>query len=147
MHQNPNPAKANAPPAATQPATNQRLFATDSIAAKPVKPCDRGVSGVLNWRLKTEQNTPGFEQAAPLRRDLRSPRLHHALRRNLNRRSKREQRLAASCSCRCLRPKAIADFAIDLIAAKPVKPCDGGVFGAFYLLSKREWKAAPTGGL
>ena len=27
-----------------------------------------------------------------------------------------------------------ADFAPALIAAKPVKPCDGGVFGAFYLL-------------
>ena len=30
--------------------------------------------------------------------------------------------------------EAIADFAIALIAPKPVKPCDGGVFRAFYLL-------------
>ena len=29
-------------------------------------------------------------------------------------------------------------FAPGLIAAKPEKPCDGGVFGAFYLLLKKE---------
>ena len=32
----------------------------------------------------------------------------------------------------------IADFAIDLGAAKPEKPCDRGVFGAFCLLLKAE---------
>ena len=31
-----------------------------------------------------------------------------------------------------------ADFAPDLIAAKPVKPCDRGVFGALNLLLKKE---------
>ena len=40
--------------------------------------------------------------------------------------------------------KAIAGFALDLIAAKPVKPCDGGVFGAFYLLSKAGQNAAES---
>ena len=30
--------------------------------------------------------------------------------------------------------KTIACFATVLIAAKPAKPCDGGVFGAFNLL-------------
>ena len=34
--------------------------------------------------------------------------------------------------------KAAADFAMGLIAAKPVKPCDGGFFGALNLLSKKE---------
>ena len=34
--------------------------------------------------------------------------------------------------------KTRADFAIGLIAAKPVKPCDGGVFGALNSLSKTE---------
>ena len=34
--------------------------------------------------------------------------------------------------------QAFVDFATGLIAAKPVKPCDGGVFGAFYLLLKKE---------
>ena len=29
-------------------------------------------------------------------------------------------------------------FATALIAAKPVKPCDGGVFGALNLLLKKE---------
>ena len=32
------------------------------------------------------------------------------------------------------RPETIACFATALIATKPAKPCDGGVFGAFYLL-------------
>ena len=31
-----------------------------------------------------------------------------------------------------------AFFALNLIAAKPVKPCDGGVFGALDLLSEKE---------
>ena len=35
-----------------------------------------------------------------------------------------------------------AGFAIDLVAARPVKPCDGGVFGAFYLLLKTEHSGA-----
>ena len=35
-------------------------------------------------------------------------------------------------------PESRAHFATGLIAAKPEKPCDGGVFGAFYLLSKKE---------
>ena len=34
----------------------------------------------------------------------------------------------------CPRAEIWRFFAPDLIAAKPVKPCDGGVFGAFYLL-------------
>ena len=38
-------------------------------------------------------------------------------------------------------PETSAFFAIGLIAAKPVKPCDGGVFGALDLLSKKEWNA------
>ena len=37
-----------------------------------------------------------------------------------------------------LAPESAAFFAPCLIAAKPVKPCDGGVFGAFYLLLKTE---------
>ena len=32
------------------------------------------------------------------------------------------------------RPATITDFAIALRAPKPEKPCDKGVFGAFYLL-------------
>ena len=42
--------------------------------------------------------------------------------------------------------QAFADFATGLIAAKPVKPCDGAVFGAFYLLLKKE-RNTPTGRL
>ena len=38
----------------------------------------------------------------------------------------------------CPRKPCLLYFAMDLIAAKPVKPCDGGVFEALNLLSKRE---------
>ena len=40
----------------------------------------------------------------------------------------------------CSRPhlETRTDFAIGLIAAKPVKPCDGGVLGALNSLSKTE---------
>ena len=34
--------------------------------------------------------------------------------------------------------KPSPDFATGLIAAKPLKPCDGGVFGALNLLLKKE---------
>ena len=42
------------------------------------------------------------------------------------------------------RPESMV-FAMGLIAAKPVKPCDGDVFGAFYLLSKKEQDAPGAG--
>ena len=38
--------------------------------------------------------------------------------------------------------KAAARFAMGLIAARPVKPCDGGVFGALNLLLKTK-RSAP----
>ena len=34
--------------------------------------------------------------------------------------------------------KSAAVFATDSVAAKPVKPCDGGVFQGLNLLSKKE---------
>ena len=37
--------------------------------------------------------------------------------------------------------KTPPDFAPDSIATKPVKPCDGAVFGALNLLPKKEQKA------
>ena len=43
------------------------------------------------------------------------------------------------------RPEIIASFATGLIAAKPVKPCDGGVFGALDLLSKPEQNGLERG--
>ena len=49
---------------------------------------------------------------------------------------------SASCpapfSATARTPKSIAYSATALIAAKPLKPCDGGVFGGLNLLSKRE---------
>ena len=45
---------------------------------------------------------------------------------------------ARACPKRCLRGGKPRFFAMGLIAAKPVKPCDGGVFRAFYLLLKKE---------
>ena len=41
----------------------------------------------------------------------------------------------------CAPRKAPPDFAMGLIAAKPVKPCDGGVFGPLNLLLKKERRA------
>ena len=43
--------------------------------------------------------------------------------------------------------KAAVRFAMGLIAAKPVKPCDGGVFRPFYLLLKQERKQAVERGV
>ena len=43
------------------------------------------------------------------------------------------------------RAHSAAHSAPNLIAAKPVKPCDGGVFGAFYLPSTKEQKAPRNG--
>ena len=40
--------------------------------------------------------------------------------------------------------QAFTDFATGLIAAKPEKPCDRAVFGAFYSLLKKERKQADT---
>ena len=35
-------------------------------------------------------------------------------------------------------PKTFVRFATSLIATKPIKPCDGGVFGGLNSLSKKE---------
>ena len=43
------------------------------------------------------------------------------------------------------RPKSSASFAPFLIAAKPEKPCDGGVFRPLNLLSKKEWNTPVSG--
>ena len=42
-------------------------------------------------------------------------------------------------------PKSIAYSATALIAAKPLKPCDGGVFRGLNSLSKREWVTQGSG--
>ena len=52
----------------------------------------------------------------------------------LNRRSTRVQHLSALLFSIAHAPKSIVFFATSLIAAKPLKPCDGGLFGVFYLL-------------
>ena len=53
---------------------------------------------------------------------------------------------AVHCFAAVRASRRFACFAIGLIAAKPVKPCDGGVFGALNLLLKKEQSApAPIG--
>ena len=60
-----------------------RQFATDSIAAKPVKPCDGGVFGAFCLLLKTEQSAPGPGWRRPKKRLTQQRQAHgsHAARR------------------------------------------------------------------
>ena len=59
---------------------------------------------------------------------------------SLIRRVRLAARLAKAGSHECwpVETKTIVHFAMGLIAAKPVKPCDGGVFGPLNLLLKKE---------
>ena len=53
--------------AAARTAQTSACFATGLIAAKPVKPCGRGVFGALDLLLKPEQSAPGrFMSSLPL---------------------------------------------------------------------------------
>ena len=63
-----------------------------------------------------------------------------------NRPSRRNQAPPRPAFAAAHTSQAFADFATGLIAAKPEKPCDGAVFGAFYLLLKRE-RNTPAGRL
>ena len=102
------------------------------IAAKPVKPCDRDVLGALNGLQKTSAKRCAVAcclawrfYTRPWPDGKRVPVAHSALGRKL--------RLAAT---RAL--LAAPDFATDSIAAKSLKPCDGGVFrGSEFALKKR----------
>ena len=114
------------PPRNTPCALN---FAPALIAAKSLKPCDRGVFGGLKfapengaapglraasgWRLRAGFWFSALEFSVWLRlRTLtQASRLPHAL-----------PPAARACG-------AAFPFAPDLIAAKPLKPCDRGVFG------------------
>ena len=53
--------------AAARTAQTSACFATGLIAAKPVKPCGRGIFGALDLLLKPEQSAPGrFMSSLPL---------------------------------------------------------------------------------
>ena len=128
-------------------------FAPALIAAKPVKPCDRGVFGALNLLLKKERyatrrahSTQPDANPNPIRlsvfcpfalvcamnRALPAPQLWRGCRKL---RFQNPFRAGPRAGSRPRPPPAtIADFAPALIATKPVKPCDGGVFGALNLL-------------
>ena len=109
------------------------------IAAKPVKPCDGGVFGGFDLLLKKERKAsepvPGRACVALCGQSVNSePAFHPAASGFLQ--------LFSWLSPQPPAPlRGIAGFAMDLIAAKPVKPCDGGVFGGFDLLLKKEQKA------
>ena len=51
----------------------QRFFALDLIAAKPVKPCDRGVFEALNLLLISERSSGRAGGAAQPKPEARSP--------------------------------------------------------------------------
>ena len=130
-------------------------FAPALIAAKPGKPCDGGVFRAFCPLLKKEwkrADSPAPPFTGPRLRAHGQPSigplpgfhgpdavadLGAAARRP------KDLKLQGKSLCRCLsasfpRPS----FAPGLIAAKPEKPCDGGVFGVFHLLLKKERNAA-----
>ena len=118
------------------------FLAPGLIAAKLLKPCDGAVFGALNLLLKNEQRARNSQ--ARKRRDGcvwllrfglcgstaavwpfgRLAALAWALRRSF-------RKAASRAGCGGL-------FALGLIAEKPVKPCDGAVFGALDRLLKTE---------
>ena len=111
-------------------------FATGLIAAKPEKPCDRGVFGAFYLLLFLQQSRRSCAFRASRLTDfaarLQSLCFLEIWPKRLTQRFRRFFPMPFSA------PQAIAYFAPVLIAAKPEKPCDGGVLGAFYLLLKTE---------
>ena len=128
------------------------------IAAKPEKPCDRGVFGAFYLLLKKEQNTRiraasglrfvpaalalcGFKAwALPA-----SPASRAACRAKARSISPGAPFITAASQSAAVASRKPTHFATTSIAAKPVKPCDRGVFGAFYLLLKKEQTALCQG--
>ena len=124
------------------------FFATGLIAAKPRKPCDRGVFGALNSLSEKERNMASWTLAL-LRMESFAPKPGALLDgQSAQPAATKAPRKARPCPgfCCCPHPTVCAGFATGLIAAKPVKPCDGGVFGAFYLLLKKERLATGAAG-
>ena len=115
------------------------VFAPDLIASNPVKPCDGGIFRALNLLSKTEQNAarPG-QSGGVLRCRSGAGKLLRAYLQTHGAGSGiwREGWALAEVAKRVLKtaPGTFAVFAPDLIAAKPVKPCDGGVFRGLNLL-------------
>ena len=124
------------------------FFASVLIAAKPVKPCDGGVFGALDLLLKTERNVAGAggvgigsgEWAGPV--DAFAP-------------CGQTPQAGSWTGCQPVSTAAcvaqsLVDFAPALIAAKPVKPCDGGVFGGLgfapFFGAKRAGSSQPQAG-
>ena len=142
-------------PPASRPLIRPAGFAPGLIAAKPGKPCDGGVFGAFCPLLKKEwkrADTPAPPFTGPRLRAHGQPSigplpgfhgpdavadLGAAARRP------KDRKLQGKSLCRCLSASfPHPSFAPGLIAAKPEKPCDGGVFRAFYLLLKKERNAA-----
>ena len=157
---------------------NSVYFAPCLIAAKPVKPCDRGVFGALNLLLISERENgdaagfcsaqaqpepspnPARTQPEPIQKPAQSQLKASTALNRLSadryslllrhepgfalsglRRGFRKTRFQSLFSagprtvfCRRPHPGNSVYFAPDLIAAKPVKPCDRGVFRALNLL-------------
>mgnify|MGYP000861260608 CR=1 FL=1 len=140
----------NAKRASSAPHARKSLFvfAPDLIASKPVKPCDRGVFRALNLLSKTEQNAarPG-QSGGVLRCRSGAGKLLRAYLQTHGAGSGiwREGWALAEVAKRVLKtaPGTFAVFAPDLIAAKPVKPCDGGVFRGLNLLLLLQQNRAP----
>ena len=116
------------------------------IAAKPVKSCDGGVFGAFYLLLKKEQNASNRACLAalwPLARKSGASLAGSTIQRPKPPRQSQPSPCPTPCPAGVAppaspkRPRKHRPFATSLIAAKPVKPCDGGVFGLLNWPSKK----------
>ena len=127
------------------------------IAAKPVKPCDGGVFGALDWLPKKERKRahPGRARLAFCVRRPALSGVRHKPARKLGFMGRLQGGISPGAPCITAGKQPVSQlpptrhkpafFATTSIATKPVKPCDGGVFGALNSLLKRERKRAHPG--
>ena len=119
-------------PHATRGARRKGLFLAPAlIAARPVKPCDRGVFRALNLLRKKERQARNPQAA---QRGLAGRCLSAAVSGfDFAARLPKSRKPCGGPQCVFL--------ATGLIAARPVKPCDGGVLGALNSLLKMKRNA------
>ena len=116
-----------------------RFFAPGLIAAKPVKPCDRAVFGAFYWLLFLQRNGRWLRGGLAAHRRGASRFPQPSARRKAALAANRFFAHSPQASVCCERVRLLCPraeiwrfFAPGLIAAKPVKPCDRAVFGAFF---------------
>ena len=153
--QRPNPSASRPAPFSATAHTPKSIAysATALIAAKPLKPCDGGVFLGAKFALKKRVDYAWVWMGRMGRMGRMSWGLGWAwagFDRAMRPRKQPLRRFQAAANPSASRPapfsatartsKSNAYSATGLIAAKPLKPCDGGVFRGLNSLSKREWR-------